>query len=177
VDPEKDVDLIFSGASPARFAALTSGAVEAAVLSAPLEFAAISQGYNNLGIVGPYLGEVPSNVWYVNNNWAKGHQKELLAFAKANNRAVEFILDHKNREVAAKILATTTGISMEEAFQTYDLNVDQAHAMVADGSISIAGLEKAREILNDSGDLKIPLKPISAYYDDYIVVAARKLGN
>jgi NitT/TauT family transport system substrate-binding protein len=177
VDPEKDVDLVFSGASPGRFAALTSGAVEAAVLSAPLVFAAMSQGYTNLGVVGPYLGEVPSNVWCVNNNWAKGHQKEVLAFAVANNRAAQFILDHNNRETAAKILATTTSISMEEALQTYDLNVDQAHAIVADGSISIAGLEKARAILIDSGDLKTQLKPISAFYDDHIVVAARKLAN
>ena len=44
-----DYDLVFAGATSARFAALKSGAVDAAILTVPFNFYAESAGYTNLG--------------------------------------------------------------------------------------------------------------------------------
>ena len=57
LDPVKDVELLFSGATSARLAALYAGAIEASVLSTPQSFKAIDDGFSDLGPVAPYLGE------------------------------------------------------------------------------------------------------------------------
>ena len=45
LDPEKDVELLFSGATSARLAALVAGAVDATMLSTPQSFQAVQNGY------------------------------------------------------------------------------------------------------------------------------------
>ena len=49
LDPEKDVELLFSGATSARLAALVAGAVDATMLSTPQSFQAVQNGYADLG--------------------------------------------------------------------------------------------------------------------------------
>jgi len=172
LDPHNDVDLIFSGATSARYAALVGGAVDAAVLAVPQTFDAEDKGYSNLGFVGPYLGDVPTNVWYVNTKWAANHEADVMAFVKGNNRAVQFMLDPKNKDEAVAILAKATGVSELIAARTYDLCV-RAKAFVLDGDISQEGLEKTRAMLDEVGDLQKPLKPISAYFDGHYIAASR----
>jgi len=54
-----DYDYIFAGATSARFAALKSGAVDAALLTTPFNFYAESAGYNNLGFTFDVLPPIP----------------------------------------------------------------------------------------------------------------------
>src|SRR5712672_2757615 len=63
LDPEKDVELLFSGATTARLAALVAGAVDATMLSTPQSFQAVQNGYADLGPVAPFLGEFPIRIW------------------------------------------------------------------------------------------------------------------
>jgi hypothetical protein len=67
LDPEKDVELLFSGATSARLAALVAGAVDATMLSTPQSFQAVQNGYADLGPVAPFLGEFPMMIWHVND--------------------------------------------------------------------------------------------------------------
>jgi NitT/TauT family transport system substrate-binding protein len=172
LDPKNDVDLIFAGSTSARYAALIAGGVEGAILAVPQTFDAQEQGYTNLGFVGAYLGEVPTNVWHVNEKWTKEHESEVLAFAVANNRGAQFILDPKNRTAASEILAKATNIKLDLALKTYDLCIE-ARAFVPDGSISMSGLEQVRRLLDESGDLQKPLKPIETYFDGRYIAAAK----
>jgi NitT/TauT family transport system substrate-binding protein len=172
LDPRNDVDLIFSGATSARYAALIGGAVDAAVLAVPQTFDAEDKGYTNLGFVAPYLGDVPTNVWYVNGKWALSHEANIMAFVKANKHAVRFMLDPRNKDEAVAILSKATNVCDSIAARTYDLCV-RAKAFVADGDISQAGLEKTRAMLDEAGDLQKPLKPISAYFDGHYIATAR----
>src|SRR3984957_8964654 len=52
---DRDYDLLYAGGTPDRFAQLLSGAVAAAVLTNPLDFTALEQGFVDLGSVPPYL--------------------------------------------------------------------------------------------------------------------------
>jgi ABC-type nitrate/sulfonate/bicarbonate transport system substrate-binding protein len=52
---DQDYDLLFAGGTPARFAQLVSGAVAAAMLTNPVDFSALEQGYVDLGSVPQYL--------------------------------------------------------------------------------------------------------------------------
>jgi ABC-type nitrate/sulfonate/bicarbonate transport system substrate-binding protein len=175
LDPKADADEIYAGSTSARFAALSAGSVAAAVLAVPQTFVAEDQGFVNLGFVAPYLGELPVNVWYVNQAWAADHRDEAVAFVKANNRGAQFILDPANRERAAEILAKAAKVDIDVARKTFDL-VGKVGAYKADGSIGQEGLETVQKLLDDAGDLSQPLKPIDAYFDGSYIEAAKPAG-
>src|SRR5215470_12160020 len=54
-----DYDTVFAGATSARFSALQSGAVDAAILLPPFNFYAESAGFTNLGLTIDYAKELP----------------------------------------------------------------------------------------------------------------------
>jgi ABC-type nitrate/sulfonate/bicarbonate transport system substrate-binding protein len=173
LDGTKDVELLFSGSTAARMSALYAGALEATVLSTPQSFKAIQDGFTDLGPVAPYLGEFPMMIWHVNSRWAQGNEKLLLGFARAHNKAVRFLLDPANKAAAAQMLAKASRSTMEDALKTWDV-CREVNGFVADGSITEKAVERVRDTLLASGDLKPPVLPASAYYDDrYVTAVAR----
>lgn len=163
LDPEKDVELLFSGATSARLAALVAGAVDATMLSTPQSFQAIQNGYADLGPVAPFLGEFPMMIWHVNDAWAQGHERELLAFIRAHNKAVRYMTDPAHRQEVSQMLADASKSSLDDALKTWDVCM-QVKAFVADGGISDAATERVRDTLLQSGDIKASAPP-SAYVD------------
>jgi ABC-type nitrate/sulfonate/bicarbonate transport system substrate-binding protein len=61
LEPLRDVTLIAMGDTNVRFQALTSGAIEAAILTPPYTVMAEQKGLNHLVWLGDILGDVPSN--------------------------------------------------------------------------------------------------------------------
>jgi len=173
LDPSRDVDLLFSGSSAARTAALLGGAIDATVLSTPQSFKAIEDGFTDLGPVAPYLGEFPMMIWHVNANWARDNEKTLTAFIRAHNRAVRYMSDPAHRSEVADMLAKASGSSVADALKTWDLCM-QVNAFVADGSITDAAILRVRDTLSQSGDLREPGMPPDAYYDRRFVDAVAR---
>jgi NitT/TauT family transport system substrate-binding protein len=172
LDGQKDVDLLFSGASSARLAALVAGAVDATMLSTPQSFQAVQNGYADLGPVAPFLGEFPMMIWHVNEEWAKTHQKELLAFIRAHNKAVRYMSDPTHRQEVSQMLADASKSSLDDALKTWDVCM-QVKAFVADGDISDGATERVRDTLLASGDIK-QSAPASAYVDHRFAKAAKE---
>jgi ABC-type nitrate/sulfonate/bicarbonate transport system substrate-binding protein len=170
LDPSRDVELLFSGSTTARTAALLGGAIDATVISTPQSFKAIDDGFTDLGPVAPYLGEFPMMIWHVNANWARANTKTLAAFIRAHSKAVRYLSDPANRREVAEILAKASGSSIEEALKTWDLCM-RINAFVADGAIAEAAILRVRDTLIASGDLKGPALPPPAYYDRRFVDA------
>lgn len=174
LDPIKDVELLYAGATPDRFAALVAGGVDAASLSTPAAFAAEARGFNNLGLFGPYTPDMPYIAYYANTAWAKDNGPALVAFVKGLVRGTAFIYDTKNREEVAKILAEFTKVQQDVALQTYDLIV-KIKAFAPDAGFTDSGINAVQKVLIDEGDVKPPMKPVSALYDDsYVKEAAKK---
>src|SRR5258708_12327974 len=68
-------DMVFAGATSARFAALQSGAVDAAIVLPPFTFRAEGAGFNNLGQGMDYVGKtLPFPGHAVGTAWAPGHK-------------------------------------------------------------------------------------------------------
>ena len=172
LDGQKDVDLLFSGATSARLAALVAGAVDATMLSTPQSFQAVQNGYADLGPVAPFLGEFPMMIWHVNEDWAKAHQKELLAFIRAHNKAVRYMSDPAHRQEVSQMLADASKSSLDDALKTWDVCM-QVKAFVADGDISDGATERVRDTLLASGDIK-QSAPASTYVDHRFAKAAAK---
>jgi NitT/TauT family transport system substrate-binding protein len=177
LDPAKDVELLFSGSTAARMSALYAGAIEATVLSTPQSFKAIQDGWTDLGPVAPYLGEFPMMIWQVNARWAEKNEKLVLAFIRAHNKAVRYLIDPAHKMEAAEMLAKASRASLDDALRTWDTCM-QVKAFVADGSIADQAVERVRDTLLSSGELKPPLLPASAYYDDrYVNAVAKENGG
>jgi ABC-type nitrate/sulfonate/bicarbonate transport system substrate-binding protein len=164
----KDVDLMFSGSTTARLAALVAGAIDATVLSTPQSFQAVQDGYTDLGPVAPYLGEFPMMIWHVNESWARANETQLAAFIRAHNRAVRYMSDPAHKVEVAEMLARASRSSVEDTLKTWDVCM-QIKAFVDDGSITDAAVARVRDSLIASGDLKGAPQPPSAYYDGSFV--------
>ncbi len=173
LDPNKDVDLLFSGATTARLAALESGAIDASVLSTPQSFKAIEDGFTDLGPVAPYLGEFPMMIWHVNAAWGRANPKLLTALIRAHNKAVRYMSDPAHKTEVSEMLAQTSHSSVDDALKTWDVCM-QIKAFVADGSITDAAVTRVRDTLIDAGDLKGATQPPAAYYDGEWVKAASR---
>lgn len=172
MDPEKDFQLLFAGSTTNRFAALMAGGVDAAVLSTPSNFQAIARGFSDLGSVAAYMGDFPMMIYHTNGAWAAKNKDKLVAFVKAHNRAVLYMLDPKNQQEVAQILAKATNATLEDSQKTLEAALE-VHAFVPDGSIGQGALDRVEKTLADEGDLKQPLKPTSVFYDPQYVDAAK----
>ena len=173
LDPVKDVDLLFSGASSARLAALLGGGVDASVLSPPQTYMAIAQGGTDLGSAAPYLGDFPTMGWHVNDKWGKANSNIVVAFARANDEAVRYMSDPARRTEVSEILARASGLTVDDAMKTWDQSIAEK-AFSPDGAASLAAVAHVADILVASGDLKTPVKPPDAFYDDsYLRVVAQ----
>jgi NitT/TauT family transport system substrate-binding protein len=163
LDPEKDVELLYSGATTARLAALVAGAVDATMLSTPQSFQAVQDGYSDLGPVAPFLGEFPMMIWHVNEAWAKTHEKELLAFIRAHNKAVRYMSDPAHKQEVSQLLAEASHSKLDDALKTWDLCM-KVKAFVPDGAVSDEATERVRDTLLKTGDIKNKGEP-RAYVD------------
>src|SRR5258708_28227935 len=72
-----DYDTVFAGATSARFSALQSGAVDAAILLPPFNFYAESAGFTNLGLTIDYAKALPFTATVVGPPWASSRSAIL----------------------------------------------------------------------------------------------------
>ena len=173
LDPDKDVQLLFSGSTANRMSALFAGGVEATVISTPQSFKAIEEGWTDLGPVAPYLGEFPMMIWHVNSDWAKANKKTLVSFVKAHNKAVRYMIDPAHKQEVSEMLAKASGASIANSLKTWDICV-RIKAFVPDGSVAPATVDRVAATLMEAGDIKPPAKPASTFYAGEYVQAATK---
>ena len=173
LDPENDVQLLYSGSTANRMSALFAGGVDATILSTPQSFKAIEEGYTDLGPVAPFLGEFPMMIWHVNDDWAKTNEKMLTAFAKAHNKAVVYMSDPAHRQEVSEILARASNSSIDDALKSWDITM-KVHSFVPDGAVALSTVDRVSETLLETGDIKPPMKPASTYYDGRYVQGLAK---
>ena len=86
--------VLISGGTPARLAALESGAVSAAVLGVPQSDMALDRGFNRLGDVLETLPTFQFTTINVNPTWAEKNRSTVVKFLKAHIRSLGWIHDH-----------------------------------------------------------------------------------
>src|SRR5207344_852052 len=122
---DQDYDLLYAGGTPARFAQLVSGAVTAAMLTNPVDFSALEQGYVDLGSVPQYLPNWAQNNILIDSRWAQKNRATVVAFLRAHIKATAYFYDPANREDVIAILAKHTRTAQPVAAATYDLYMKQ----------------------------------------------------
>jgi ABC-type nitrate/sulfonate/bicarbonate transport system substrate-binding protein len=115
-----EYDLLYSGATIARFAALQAGAVSAAILFPPFNFRAEAAGFTNLGFVVDYAKNLPFSGFSVNTSWAAQNKERLERFLAAYTKAVVWFNDGNNRSEAIRILVEASRQTQEDTEKSYD---------------------------------------------------------
>jgi len=117
LDPEKDLKYLAVGPPDARFAALSQGLVDAAILGPPLDFEATKRGYNSLAraydvLVFPETGLVTSS--------RKIQEKpdEIKRVIRAGIKANRYV--RANRDGTIQFLMEWLKLNREVAAATYD---------------------------------------------------------
>ena len=161
---DRDYDLLYGGGTPNRFAQLASGAVAAAILTNPHDFAALEQGFVELGRVPQYLPHWAQNNLLVDTRWAAAHRAAIVGFLRVQVRATKYLYDPANRDEVVAILAKHTRTTPQIAAATYDLYIrEQVIAPAA--ALSADGIKANLDALVAMGDLAPPLPPLSGYID------------
>ena len=147
-----DYDYIFAGATSARFSALKSGAVDAALLTQPFNFFAETAGFTNLGFTFDYLPDMPFAGMAVNRDWALANTDVLKRFLDAYTKGVAWFDDPNNREAAVQIQMDVSKIARDDVEKAYSFLHDK-NLFEPTGRISKRKVGSVIDALRDLGDL------------------------
>ena len=161
---DDDYDLVYAGGTPDRFAHLISGVVAAAVLTNPLDFTALRQGYPDLGLVPRYLPSWAQNNVEVNLGWAQKNRRAVVGFIRAFRKATGYFYEPKNRAHVLELLVRDAKNAPEAAAATYDFFL--AEKVVApDAGLFEPGIQANLDAFVEMGEIKPPTPPVSRFVD------------
>ena len=170
---DQDYDLLYAGGSPDRFAQLASGAVAAAVLTNPLDFTALEQGFVDLGSVPQYLPHWTQNNILVDTRWAAQNRAAVVAFLRAHLRATRFFDAAANRDEVNGILVKYTRTTPAIAAKSYDLYVKE-HVIASEAALSPDGIKANLDALVAMGELA-SAPPAAGFIDaSFLAEASRQ---
>jgi len=146
-----EFDLSFAGATSARFAALQSGGVDAAILTPPFNFAAESAGFVNLGNVNEYV-DMPFAGMAINTRWAETNKALAGRIVGVYNQSIAWLYQPQNRSEAVQILNKVSRLKIEDAERAYDYLIG-GKFFEPTGKVSKALIGKLVDALQSVGDV------------------------
>ncbi len=164
-----DFDIVIAGSTNARYAALKSGHVDAAVLTQPFDIIAIRDGGHELGTARQYIKRWVFTTIGVNTKWAAQHRAETVAYLKALMRGIEY--GYARPRETVRILADRLRIPAAVAQIAYDRDFTEWHAFSKTETLDPADLQAVITAVVQQGTVKTP-PPISDLYDPSYVQQA-----
>ena len=146
LEPLRDVTLIAMGDTGVRFQALTSGAIEAAILTPPYTVMAEQKGLNNLVWLGDILGDVPSNGLSTTTKKLKEQPDQVHRMLRATVRSMIYTREHR-QEALTILVKEFPGMERATLAGTLDFYMK---AMSPDGRI---GESVVQEMINEQREL------------------------
>lgn len=153
---EGDYDITVIGATPGRWAALQSGAVDAAMLIPPILFKAEAAGFKNIGMAYDYAKDLPFGGLIVNRNWASGHPSVMPALMQAYAKSLAWFLDNSNRQEAIAILRKVGNLEEQEVVASYAFS-RKIPFFETTGKLSKVQLGNLMQVLIAMGELQAPI--------------------
>ena len=148
-----DYDTVFAGATSARFSALQSGAVDAAILLPPFNFYAESAGFTNLGNTIDYAGELPFAGAVVGRTWAASHKSTLEKLLSVHNKSMVWFADPANRAQAIRLMVEPSKLKEDDVAKSYDFLHDKKFFETT-GKISRSRMGALIKALKELGDVE-----------------------
>lgn len=151
-----DYDITIIGATPGRWAALQSGAADAAMLIPPIVFKAEAAGFNNIGLAYDYTKDLPFGGIIVNKNWAATRLPLVRGLLKAYAKSLDWFMVEANRQEAIEILRKAGNLDEQEVAQAYAFT-KKIPFFETTGKISKVQFASLMNVLVTMGELKAPL--------------------
>ncbi len=151
-------DIVVAGSTGARFAALKSGAVDATMLVPPYSFYAEAAGYNNIGMIADYAGDLPFSGASVSLPWAAKHRDTLTRFRAALDRSIAWFYQDANRDEAIDILTALVHTKRADVAQSYDF-LRKIHYYATDDTLPRKGLQHLIDAMKALGDIEGKITP------------------
>jgi len=98
----KEVTILQIGSTPARFAALEAGGVDASIVWFPVTEIAKSKGYNKLFDLKEIFPEWPYETFAARESWLAKEKDQVTRFLRAYQRGVRHT--HQNKEDAVRAI-------------------------------------------------------------------------
>ena len=166
-----DVTYTYAGGTPERFAALASGAVDAAMLLPPFSFKAIGLGLPVVAEIPKIFPSLPVDQTGVNTKWAKASTPALLGYLRGYLQGLHWIFDPPNRAKAVSMLVDWTGANPDDASKTYDVYV-RGKVYSETGITPLDGETKVLGMLASVGQIPAKHPPASAFVDNSYIQQA-----
>lgn len=147
-----EFDMVFAGATSARFAALQSGAVDAAILAPPFSFRAEAAGFSNLGLTIDYVKDLPFAGTVVNRSWAGGNRAIVQKVLAVYNRSIAWFYEPSNRAEAVRIMVDVSKMQPADVEKSYEF-LHAGKLFEPTGKVSRAQLAALVEVLKQLGDI------------------------
>jgi ABC-type nitrate/sulfonate/bicarbonate transport system substrate-binding protein len=154
LEPLRDVTLIAMGDTNVRFQAVTSGAIEAAILTPPYTVMAEQRGLNHLVWLGDILGDVPSNGLSTTTKKLKEQSDQVYRMLRAMVRSMIYTREHR-QEALPILMKEFPGLDRATLAGTLDFYIK---AMSPDGRIGEAVVQ---DLINEQRELLGVKSPIS----------------
>jgi ABC-type nitrate/sulfonate/bicarbonate transport system substrate-binding protein len=148
-----EFDLVYAGATNARFSALQCGAVDAAILTAPFNFYAESAGFSNLGFTFDYVKDMPFAGMAVNRTWAAANPGLAKRFVDVFVESITWFEDARNRDEAVKMMIDISKLKKEDVERAYDF-LREKKLFEPTGKVSRAKLQSVVDALRELGDVQ-----------------------
>jgi len=99
-----DYDITVAGNTAARFAALKSGAVDAAMIAPPFNFIAEDAGFHSVGLILDYAKDLPFSATVVSDAYVAQHRDTLVKLLAVLDKSVAWFDDPSHRDEAIDVL-------------------------------------------------------------------------
>jgi NitT/TauT family transport system substrate-binding protein len=147
-----EYDLVFAGSTQARAAALLGGAVDATIIVPPFNFQAEAAGFNRLGLTVDYAADLPFGATVANRKWATDNGNVLAKLLSAQQKAIAWFYDERNKAEAVAILGAQSSITPGDIEKSYDF-YRSGHYYDDTGTVSKRKLGALLQVMSDLGDL------------------------
>jgi NitT/TauT family transport system substrate-binding protein len=134
LDPDKDIQIIVTGASPLRLAALRAGSIHATAIDVAYVGKAEEEGLRRLLYLGDIIDLPISGIGVRDDKLAKDREQAKKVI-RASLRGARFM--KQNRTETLQMMTEYLGITLSQAGSAYDSSIK---SFTDDGSVSDKGL-------------------------------------
>jgi ABC-type nitrate/sulfonate/bicarbonate transport system substrate-binding protein len=166
---DNEYQFTYAGASGARFAALKSGAVQAAILTDPFDAQAQLDGFVRLDDLLPKYVKAETYAGtggVTTRDWAKAHQAEVLSYIRGVRKSIRWLYDPANKDELFAILAPKLNVTREAFDRAYQKNVIENKSWFTSGHTIDSAVQGIVDSLVELGSLPAPAPKASKYYDN-----------
>jgi len=167
----RDYKLLVIGGTPQTFAALTAGAIDAAALSLPVNYAAEEQGFNEIGRFVDVIPNYQLAALSAKRSWAERNRGVLVRVMKAMAQTMRWM--HQNKEPAVDYLAKEMNLKREHARRGWEFYT-ASKMWHPDGDLNLDGLQVVTQIYWEQTQSKGAVPSAAKYVDQNYLREALK---